>query len=247
MTDAWGATLAVAARSPAEERSLLSAGRGREQHAPARGRHGRGDAAHARESRAQRFDARLLVTMIASEVERVRAPERVSETAAADFLRAMLSRELTGREELLGARKELSLDVEDGASMIVARALPQAPTDEGWRARVRAVAERGARAVVSRSIAALSEREGTVGAEVLLLVPGRRGGDRRARRRGGPARDGGRPLGLHVRDRAQPDRRGSGRSAARRQRGAAGGERRAGRGRRRGGSPSSRPAPTGCC
>ncbi len=32
--------------------------------------------------------------------------------------------------------------------MIVARAHPQAPTDEGWRARVRAVAERGARAVV---------------------------------------------------------------------------------------------------
>jgi DNA-binding PucR family transcriptional regulator len=56
--------------------------------------------------------------------------------------------------------------------MIVARAHPQAPTDEGWRGRVRAVAERGARAVVSRSIAALSEREGVVGAEVLLLVPG---------------------------------------------------------------------------
>ena len=115
---------------------------------------------------------RLLVTMIASEVERVRAPERVSETAAADFLRAVLRRELTGREELLARAKELSLDVEDGASMIVARAHPQAPTDEGWRGRVRAVAERGARAVVSRSIAALSEREGILGAEVLLLVPG---------------------------------------------------------------------------
>ena len=37
---------------------------------------------------------------------------------------------------------------------------------------MRAVAERGARAVVSRSIAALSEREGILGAEVLLLVPG---------------------------------------------------------------------------
>ena len=56
--------------------------------------------------------------------------------------------------------------------MIVARAHPQAPTDEGWRGRVRAVAERGARAVASRSIAALSEREGVPGAEVLLLVPG---------------------------------------------------------------------------
>jgi DNA-binding PucR family transcriptional regulator len=115
---------------------------------------------------------RLLVTMIASEVERVRAPERASESAAGDFLRAVLARELTERADLLARAKELSLDVEGGASMIVARAHPQAPTDEGWRGRVRAVAERGARAVVSRSIAALSERDGIVGAEVLLLVPG---------------------------------------------------------------------------
>jgi DNA-binding PucR family transcriptional regulator len=56
--------------------------------------------------------------------------------------------------------------------MIVARAHPQSPTDEGWRGRVRAVAERGARAASSRSIAALSERDGILGAEVLLLVPG---------------------------------------------------------------------------
>jgi DNA-binding PucR family transcriptional regulator len=34
------------------------------------------------------------------------------------------------------------------------------------------VAERGARAVVSRSIASLSDRDGIVGAEVLVLVPG---------------------------------------------------------------------------
>ena len=56
--------------------------------------------------------------------------------------------------------------------MIVARAHPQAPTDEGWRGRVRAVAERGARAVSSRAIAALSERDGMPAAEVLVLVPG---------------------------------------------------------------------------
>jgi sugar diacid utilization regulator len=115
---------------------------------------------------------RLLVTMIASEVERVRAPERVSESAAGDFLRAVLRRELTAREELLDRARELTLEVQDGATMIVARAHPQAPTDEGWRGRVRAVAERGARAVVSRSIAALSERDGIPGAEVLVLVPG---------------------------------------------------------------------------
>ncbi len=152
---------------------------------------------------------RLLVTMIASEVERVRAPERVSETAAADFLRAVLRRELTDREQLLAARAELSLDVEDGASMIVARAHPQAPTDEGWRGRVRAVAERGARAVVSSSIAALSERDGILGRRGAAAGARRRGADGRARGRGGPARDGGRACRVHVRDRAQPDRGGS--------------------------------------
>jgi DNA-binding PucR family transcriptional regulator len=188
VADAWGATLAVAARSPAEERALLSQGKGVSS-TPLRvgdtvvgTLHMRATASGAEGSDPESGEPseqmkRLLVTMIASEVERVRAPERASEVAASEFLRAILQRELSEREELLARAKELSLDVQDGASMIVARAVPQAPTDEGWRARVRAVAERGARAVVSRSIAALSEREGVgtgmvVGAEVLLLLPG---------------------------------------------------------------------------
>jgi DNA-binding PucR family transcriptional regulator len=189
VADAWGATLAVAARSPAEERALLSGGRGVSStplrvgdtivgtlHMRATGSGGEDSAVESAEPSEQM--KRLLVTMIASEVERVRAPERASVLAASEFLRALLAHELSEREELLARAKELSLDIQDGASMIVARAIPQAPTDEGWRARVRAVAERGARAVVSRSIAALSEREGAgtgimvVGAEVLLLLPG---------------------------------------------------------------------------
>jgi len=193
VADAWGATLAVAARSPAEERALLSQGKGvsstplrvgdtvvgtlhmRATASTGQGPEGRVDEVSDVESAEPSAQMkRLLVTMIASEVERVRAPERASETAAAEFLRAILRRELSEREELLQRAGELSLDIEDGASVIVARAHPQAPTDEGWRARVRAVAERGARAVVNRSIAALSEREGAgaIGAEVLLLIPG---------------------------------------------------------------------------
>jgi sugar diacid utilization regulator len=172
VTDAWGATLAVAARSPAEERSLLSQGKGVTS-TPLRVADTVVGALHMRaKTEPSASMRRLLVTMIASEVERVRAPERVSETAAADFLRALLRRELTERDELLARAGGLSLELEDGASMIVARAHPQAPTDEGWRGRVRAVAERGARAVSSRSIAAQSEREGILGAEILLLVPG---------------------------------------------------------------------------
>jgi len=187
VADAWGATLAVAARSPAEERTLLSQGKGVSStplrvgdtvvgtlHMRATGTASDDSSSESGEPSEQM--KRLLVTMIASEVERVRAPERASVLAASEFLRAILTHELTAREELLARAKELSLDIQDGASMIVARAVPQAPTGEGWRARVRAIAERGARAVVSRSIAALSEREsaGTsmVGAEVLLLIPG---------------------------------------------------------------------------
>jgi DNA-binding PucR family transcriptional regulator len=172
VTDAWGATLAVAARSPAEERSLLSSGEGVIS-APLRVADTVVGTLHMRAKTEPSVSMRrLLLTMIASEVERVRAPERASETASADFLRAILRRELTERDALIDRAKELSLSIDDGASMLVARAHPQAPTDEGWRGRVRAVAERGARAVASRSIAALSEREGIAGAEVLVLVPG---------------------------------------------------------------------------
>ena len=172
VTDAWGATLAVAARSPAEERSLLSGGEGVST-VPLRVADTVVGALHIRTKRQPGGSMRrLLATMIASEVERVRAPDRASESAAADFLRALLSRELADRDTLLARAKDLSLEVEGGASMIVARAHPQAPTDDGWRGRVRAVAERGARASMNRSIAALSERDGILAAEVLVLVPG---------------------------------------------------------------------------
>jgi len=160
VTDARGGTLAVAARSPAEERSLLAGGDGvtsiplRVADAVVGSLHMR---ARAEPSPSMR---RLLATMIASEVQRVRAPDLASESAAADFLQALWRRELSGREAIVARGRELSLELQDGGSMIVARAHPQAPAEEGWRGRVRVVAERGARGAVSRSIAALTEREG---------------------------------------------------------------------------------------
>jgi hypothetical protein len=172
VTDAAGATIAVAARSSADERSLLSGGDGVTS-LPLRVADTVVGSLHMR-ARAEPSPVvrRLLVTMIASEVERVRAPDVASESAAADFLRLALGRKPIAREELLARAAELSLDLQDGATVIVARAHPQAPTEEGWRARARAVAERGARAVVGKSLAALSERDGAAGVEILLLVPG---------------------------------------------------------------------------
>jgi sugar diacid utilization regulator len=172
VTDASGATIAVAARSSADERSLLSGADGVTS-LPLRLADAIVGSLHMR-ARAEPSPVvqRLLVTMIASEVQRVRAPDVASESAAADFLSVALGREPLPREELLARARELSVDLQDGASVIVARAHPQAPTEEGWRARARSVAERGARAVIGKSIAALSERDGAAGVEIQLLLPG---------------------------------------------------------------------------
>ncbi|HEV3094485.1 MAG TPA: helix-turn-helix domain-containing protein [Solirubrobacteraceae bacterium] len=172
VTDAASATIAVAARSSADERSLLAGGEGVVS-LPLRVADAVVGTLHMRaRTDPSPLVRRLLVTMIASEVERVRAPDVASETAAAELLRVALSRDGGSREEVLARAREASIDLQDGASVIVARAHPQVPTEEGWRARARAVAERGARAAAPRTIAALSEREGAGGVEILLLVPG---------------------------------------------------------------------------
>jgi sugar diacid utilization regulator len=115
---------------------------------------------------------RLVTTLVASEVERVRAPERASEEALTAFLRAIVARDLPAREDVLARAGELGIELEDGASFVVARAHSHVPTEDGWRQRVLAVADRGARAVVSRAVATLGERDDRPGAEVVVLLPG---------------------------------------------------------------------------
>lgn len=174
VTDSTGAAIAVAARSSAEERTLLAAGDG-VLNLPLRVADAVVGSLRMRvRSELSPLVQRLLLTIIASEVERVRAPDVASETAVTEFLRAAFESggERLGREELLARARELSLDLGEGASVIVARAHPQSPTEEGWRARARTIAERGARAVASRSIASISERDVGAGVEILLLVPG---------------------------------------------------------------------------
>ncbi|MGD1050173.1 MAG: helix-turn-helix domain-containing protein [Solirubrobacteraceae bacterium] len=171
--DRGGQALAVAARSPADERSLLV----------------ETDGVVAIELRVADVEVgrlrvrargtpnpgllRLLSTLIASEVERVRAPELASEEAAAMFVAAVLAREISGREEVLAAAREVGLrDLERGASVLIAHAHPQAPAQEGWRTRLRAIAARAARAAVPSAVAVLSERDLDAGAEVIVLLAG---------------------------------------------------------------------------
>src|SRR5262245_22404362 len=172
LTDRAGAVLAVAARSPADERSLLGDAPGveaielRVADAPVgtlRMR-ARGEPGAAL--------VRLVTTLVASEVERVRAPERASEEALSAFLHAVLQRDLSGREDILARAGELGLDLVGGATIIVARAHSLVPTEDGWRQRVLAVADRGSRAVVPGALASLASRADASGAEIVIVLPG---------------------------------------------------------------------------
>jgi sugar diacid utilization regulator len=114
---------------------------------------------------------RLVTTLVASEVERVRAPERASREAVGGFLQDLLARGFSDRGELLARAADLGLELEGGASIVVARAHAHVATEDGWRSRVLMIAERGARAAVPAAVAALRERAEAVGAEIVVLVP----------------------------------------------------------------------------
>ncbi len=169
LIDRSATILAVAARSPADERSLMrdtddvvtielkvadvTVGQVRMR---------------AREQAPDSSLLRLVTTLIASEVERVRAPERASEEAAGSFLRAVLERRIEDRDDLLARGKELGTDLAAGGSVVVVRAHPRNPTEDDWRRRLLAVAARGARSVAPGSIAASTADEAE---RVIVLVP----------------------------------------------------------------------------
>lgn len=176
LTDRSGAVLAEAARSPADAKSLLADGKDvevvelRVADAPV----GLLRMRFASETQDQGgVLIRLVATLVASEVERVRAPDRASEQAVDQFINALLARRIPDEESVQARAAELGLELDGGASVVVARAHAHVPVEDGWRDRVRAIAERGARAAVAGTIAALPEGASEqTGAEVVLLIPG---------------------------------------------------------------------------
>jgi len=96
---------------------------------------------------------------------------RASQEASSAFLHALLERELDDGDELIARAAELGVDLAEGGSFLMARVHTHAPAEEGWRPRVLAIAERGARAVVPTAIAAPARRESPA-AEIVLLIPG---------------------------------------------------------------------------
>jgi sugar diacid utilization regulator len=182
LIDRSSAVLAVAARSPGDERSMMMDAPGVETHELRVG-----DTPVGRLRLRPRGEEppatllRLVTTLIASEVERLRAPDRASEAAQAAFLHAVLHREVTDRGDIVARGSELGIDLRAGGAVIVVRAHHFVPADEDWRLRVLAAAERAARATAPGALAALPTGAPADGAgNVVILVPsGVDGGVRR--------------------------------------------------------------------
>lgn len=169
LMDRSASVLAVAARSPADERSLM---RDTEDVTTIELKVAEAEVGRLRmRSRERAPDAsvlRLVTTLIASEVERVRAPERASEEAATSFQRAVLEHAISDRDDLIARGKELGTDLSAGGTVVVVRAHPRNPTEDDWRRRLLAVAGRGARSIATGSIAAPTPDDP---GEIVAIVP----------------------------------------------------------------------------
>jgi sugar diacid utilization regulator len=172
LIDRSSAVLAVAARSTHDERMLMADAPGVETHELRvgdevvgrlrfRGRAGAPPSALLR----------LVTTLVASEVERLRAPERASEVAQASFIDALLHRTVTDRGDIVARGEELGIDLSGGGAVVTVRAHHYAPLEEDWRARMLSAADRAARTSAPGALAALVDAAGEPCVMVLLPAP----------------------------------------------------------------------------
>jgi PucR family transcriptional regulator, purine catabolism regulatory protein len=170
LIDRSATVLAVAARSPADERSLMRDGDDvttielKVADAPVGSLRMR-----SRERSPDGAVLRLVSTLIASEMERTRAPERASEEAASGFQREVLRGAIADRDDLVARGRELGIDLAGGGTVIVARAHPRVATEDDWRRRLLALGLRGARSVAAGAIGTPTDED--LGGEIVVLVP----------------------------------------------------------------------------
>lgn len=173
--DGAGAVLAVAARSPADERSLAEGADGVESHELRVADEVVGRLRMRSRSTPAGAVVGLVKTVVAAEVRRVQAPGRASGEAAGAFVRALLDRGLAADAGEVATRAgEAGIEVASGAGVLVVRAQPRVPTDGDWRGRVLALAERGARATVPTALAAGTGELDAHLAQAVVLLPGAR-------------------------------------------------------------------------
>jgi sugar diacid utilization regulator len=166
LIDRSSSVLAVAARSSADPRQLMREAEGVQTHELRVGDETVGRLRlRPRGGGPSAAVLRIATTLIASEVERLRAPDRASEAAQSAFLSALLQRRVTDRGDILARASELGADLSEGGAVVVVRAHHFAPADDDWRARVLAAAERAARSGAPGSLAAVHDEH------VVVLLP----------------------------------------------------------------------------
>ena len=182
LIDKSSAVLAVAAASPDEERRLLEGGEGVESVSLELAGERVGELRVRRESgAAESFVsdglARLVSNLLALELERSRSGEWAVEEAAGDFVRAVISRQLTDRRDILARAADLGTDLEGGGGVVMARVAPRTAQTGDWRERTLTFAARGLRAAAPGALLAFaagpeasSERRE---AELVAIVPSR--------------------------------------------------------------------------
>lgn len=172
VSDRGANVLAVAARSSADEASLLADGEKVELHELRVGDEPVGLMRLRQRAPADAVVLRLVCTLVASEVERVRAPARASAEAAGAFFARLLAGELPGAQAVAEAAAEVGADLAEGSSMLVVRVHAQVAGDDGRRARAVSLVDRAARGTVSGALCAPSGRAVISGEEIIVLLPG---------------------------------------------------------------------------
>ncbi|MGZ5309349.1 MAG: PucR family transcriptional regulator [Solirubrobacterales bacterium] len=172
LIDRSSAVLAVAAASGAEEKKLLSGGSDVESVDLRVADNVVGQLRYRvrGESPPAASMLRMVSTLLGLELERSRAPEWAGDEAAGDFVRSVLDRSLTDRGDLLARASELGAELENGAGVLIARAMPRAAQSGDWRSRVLTLTLRAVRAVSPGSLAA-ERAEESEGSEIAAIVP----------------------------------------------------------------------------
>src|SRR5438552_4941984 len=120
LTDRGGGTVAVAVQSPADEAAVKADGEGVEAYElrvadePVGTLRVRSRSVNSSPSTSALV--RLVTTLIASEVERIRAPERASQAAASAFVQRLFDREQASREAFQSGAEQGGLPLEQGAT-----------------------------------------------------------------------------------------------------------------------------------
>lgn len=164
ISDRAGQVLAVAARSPSEEQSILAGGADIEVIELLAGGEPVGELRLRPRSGGLSPLTGLVAVVLAGETERSRAPQRASAEAAGAFVEALLAGD-TPEPDAVG------LELEGGGFVLVARARSHGPVDDAWRARVLSVVDRGARVAAGGALSAATGRPEVPGAEIMVVVP----------------------------------------------------------------------------